>query len=111
MEYSLYNSPYILGYRRRLPKTVPKPTKTATLKQSVKKISKEYCAESSISGLKHIVDDNVSCFERYVCESILAGELVYRVRCNYRCFQSRLKDTLHKTGQCYVTKVRDACFE
>ncbi|XP_047533409.1 uncharacterized protein LOC125068352, partial [Vanessa atalanta] len=64
MDINSYHSPYALAYRRRLQKKIRKPTKLDTLKQSVKNVSKEYCAESSICGLKHIVDDNASCFER-----------------------------------------------
>ncbi|CAH2096240.1 unnamed protein product [Euphydryas editha] len=79
MESSLYNSPYILRYRHHLPRIIPKPTKTATLKQSIKKISKEYCAESSISGLKHIVDDNASRFERVIWKLTMISGLICSV--------------------------------
>ncbi|XP_050351289.1 sodium channel protein Nach-like [Nymphalis io] len=66
MDSTSYNSPYVLSYRRYLRKKNRKPTKIETLKQSVKNVTKEYCAESSICGLKHIVDDNASCFERTI---------------------------------------------
>ncbi|CAH0715589.1 unnamed protein product, partial [Brenthis ino] len=59
-----HQSPYVPVYKRRLEKKVRKPTKMETLKKSIKTVSKEYCAESSICGLKHLVDDNTSYCER-----------------------------------------------
>lgn len=77
-----HQSPYVPAYSRRLQKKVRKPAKTETLKKSIKTVSKEYCAESSICGLKHLVDDKTSYCERYVCESTRrAGELVKVVSC------------------------------
>lgn len=78
-----HHTPYAMAYRRRFQKRVMKPTKLETLKLSIKTVSKEYCAESSICGLKHLVDDNTSCYERYVCESTgRASELVKVVSCS-----------------------------
>ncbi|XP_072949205.1 uncharacterized protein [Epargyreus clarus] len=58
---------------------VVKPNKIETLKQSVKTVSKEYCAESSICGLKHLVDENTPCIERVIWIITLIGALIFSV--------------------------------
>lgn len=61
MEYPS-NSPYY-AYRRHQRKK--EPTNFEIVKGSLKTISKEYCTESSICGLKHLVDENTPYIERY----------------------------------------------
>lgn len=64
------HSPYIHAYRRRLHLKVAKPSKIETIKRSVNTVSREYCAESSICGLKHLVEDTTQCERYYInCES------------------------------------------
>ncbi|CAB3261420.1 unnamed protein product [Arctia plantaginis] len=54
------------AYRRRLRRRPPQLSKIDILKASVKTVSKEYCQESSICGLKHLVDDTTPFIERLV---------------------------------------------
>ncbi|KAG6443739.1 hypothetical protein O3G_MSEX002980 [Manduca sexta] len=54
-------------------------TNLEVLKESLKAVSKEYCAESSICGLKHLVDDNTPFIERIVWIVILIVGLVCSV--------------------------------
>lgn len=55
---------YEYEYRRRLRRKAPPPNKLDIVKASVKTVSKEYCEESSICGLKHLVDEGTSFIER-----------------------------------------------
>lgn len=43
-----------------------KESELDTLKDSFISVSKKYCAESSLCGLKHLVSDDTSLVERYV---------------------------------------------
>lgn len=54
------------AYRRHLRRKAPEPNRLDILKASMKTVSKEYCEESSICGLKHLVDENTPFLERYV---------------------------------------------
>lgn len=40
------------------------PAKMGIVQESFKAVSKEYCAESSICGLKHLVEKDTPLFER-----------------------------------------------
>lgn len=57
---------YEFAYRRRLRRRAPEPNKLDILKASIKTVTKEYCQESSICGLKHLVDESTPFIERYV---------------------------------------------
>ncbi|XP_049694451.2 sodium channel protein Nach isoform X1 [Helicoverpa armigera] len=57
---------YEFEYRRRLRRKAPEPDRLDILKASIKTVSKEYCEESSICGLKHLVDDNTPFVERII---------------------------------------------
>ncbi|XP_028042912.1 sodium channel protein Nach-like [Bombyx mandarina] len=50
---------------------VKKRRKLQILRASVKTVGKEYCMESSICGLKHLVDDNTPIIERFIWVVIL----------------------------------------
>ncbi|CAK1551056.1 unnamed protein product [Leptosia nina] len=63
-------------YRQRM-KT--RPTKGDTLLQSIKAITTEYCKESSISGLKHLVGDRTPYFEKAIWTVTLISALIYSV--------------------------------
>ncbi|XP_041979423.1 uncharacterized protein LOC121733272 [Aricia agestis] len=78
MEQSQYSSPYVLSYKYRLQRR-HKPTTVGLVKDSVKTVSKEYCAESSICGLKHLVDENTSCCERALWVITMISALVCSV--------------------------------
>ncbi|CAH0585757.1 unnamed protein product [Chrysodeixis includens] len=54
----------------------PKPNKIEIVKASVKTVSKEYCEESSICGLKHLVDEGTSFLERLLWVVILIVGLI-----------------------------------
>ncbi|KAL0838871.1 hypothetical protein ABMA28_016896 [Loxostege sticticalis] len=71
MEYPS-NSPYY-AYRRHQRKK--EPTNFEIVKGSLKTISKEYCTESSICGLKHLVDENTPYIERIIWKITLIGAL------------------------------------
>ncbi|CAG9102265.1 unnamed protein product [Plutella xylostella] len=66
--------------RRRLPRrhAAPRSSKHLVL-ESIKGISKEYCAESSICGLKHLVDVNIPYFERVIWAVTMVGALICSV--------------------------------
>ncbi|XP_069359551.1 uncharacterized protein [Maniola hyperantus] len=78
MESSSHHSPYVHAYRRRLQRKISKLSKIGTLKQSVKTVSKEYCAESSICGLKHLVEDTSWC-ERVIWIVTMISALICSV--------------------------------
>lgn len=62
--------PFALVYRQNDQK-VAKRNELEILKESVKTVGKDYCEESSISGLKHLVDSDASYLERYMILSDL----------------------------------------
>ncbi|CAG9561971.1 unnamed protein product [Danaus chrysippus] len=72
-----FHTPYVVAYRRRL-QAVKRPSKFSTIRKSLKTVSKEYCAESSICGLKHLVDVNTSCFERALICSVSLVWMTFR---------------------------------
>lgn len=59
-------SSHEFAYRRRLRRKAQEPNRLEILKASMKTVSKEYCEEASICGLKHLVDENTPFIERYV---------------------------------------------
>ncbi|XP_075978137.1 sodium channel protein Nach-like [Anticarsia gemmatalis] len=65
------NAYYEYAYRRRLRRKAPEPKKLDILKASIKTISREYCQESSICGLKHLVDETTPLLERIIWIIIL----------------------------------------
>ncbi|XP_022838067.1 sodium channel protein Nach-like [Spodoptera litura] len=54
------------AYRRHLRRRAAGPSRLEILKASIKTVSKEYCEESSICGLKHLVDENTPVIERII---------------------------------------------
>lgn len=59
------DSPSVLTYRNRYRNKSPVQTKYEALKDSIKTVGKEYCSESSICGLKHLVNNRTTPIERY----------------------------------------------
>ncbi|KAJ2949043.1 hypothetical protein O0L34_g5984 [Tuta absoluta] len=79
MDKKQQNSPHV-GFRRRYRrKPVVKDSEAHILKESVKTVSKEYCADSSICGLKHLVSDETPLIERIIWVVTLIGALVCSV--------------------------------
>lgn len=66
------------AYRRHLRRRAPGPSRLEILKASIKTVSKEYCEESSICGLKHLVDETTPAIERYVL-IILRKNMFYEI--------------------------------
>ncbi|CAH4028574.1 unnamed protein product [Pieris brassicae] len=73
-------------YRQRLKKTI-RPTKRETLMESVRTVTKEYCKESSISGLKHLVEERTPYIERAIWTITLIAALIYSVSLVWMTFQ------------------------
>ncbi|CAH0398374.1 unnamed protein product [Chilo suppressalis] len=57
----------------------PQKTNLCILKRSLKTIVKEYCTQSSICGLKHLVDENTPYIERIIWKITLIGALIVSV--------------------------------
>ncbi|XP_052753360.1 sodium channel protein Nach-like [Galleria mellonella] len=74
------------GFKNRYEKERPAPTKFQIFKQSLKTIAKEYCTESSICGLKHIVDDKTPSIERVIWIIMLIGALVCSISLIWETF-------------------------
>lgn len=49
-------------YHRKV--NIQKQIKSKTFKDSLKVVTREYCAESSIGGLKHLVDEKSTLIEK-----------------------------------------------
>ncbi|XP_063364288.1 sodium channel protein Nach-like [Cydia amplana] len=73
---NIEHSPYVLAYRRRYKNNSPEYSKYETIKDSMKTVGKEYCSESSICGLKHLVNENTTHIERIIWVIILISALI-----------------------------------
>ncbi|CAF4917462.1 unnamed protein product [Pieris macdunnoughi] len=73
-------------YRQRLKKTM-RPTKRETLLESVRSVTKEYCKESSISGLKHLVEERTPHIEKAIWTITLIAALICSVSLVWMTFQ------------------------
>ncbi|XP_013145068.1 PREDICTED: sodium channel protein Nach-like [Papilio polytes] len=73
------SDPSFASTYRRYQRRLAKQTDLEILKESVKTVGKDYCAESSISGLKHLVNDNTSFLERIIWIIIMISALICSV--------------------------------
>ncbi|KAH9644831.1 hypothetical protein HF086_007919 [Spodoptera exigua] len=81
---------YEFAYRRHLRRRAPEPNRLEILKASIKTVSKEYCEESSICGLKHLVDENTPVIERLKAER------------NKNYTEEQMMSLLYGLGQLYL---------
>ncbi|XP_013186815.1 sodium channel protein Nach-like [Amyelois transitella] len=75
----------------------PVSVKPRTLKDTIKAVTKEYCKESSICGLKHLVDENTPNLERIIWKITLIGALVCSVSLVWITFEKYYRAPLVTT--------------
>lgn len=81
------DSPSVLTYRNRYRNKSPVQTKYEALKDSIKTVGKEYCSESSICGLKHLVNDRTTPIERYAPDVKVPTEVPVHTNVIASCFE------------------------
>ncbi|XP_059048526.1 sodium channel protein Nach-like [Achroia grisella] len=91
------HNPHFFGHRTRFKREKPDATKFQIFKQSFKTITREYCAESSICGLKHLVDSDTPPIERIIWIIVLIGALVCSVSLVWETFDKYYRAPLVTT--------------